>query len=101
MRLETSNNLFTLTGAIGTSAYAYYTDFLSQVTDGKSSESHKLNPVYNFWDKRNKTIQSQVGDGYICDNTGILSLLSRNVKRIIAFDNNSYLNGSYENTSLS
>lgn len=111
--LTEKSNIFTLENAIGTSsaAYAYATDLLSAITTDSGhtilENINKLNPVYNLWkptscecNEKSQTYQSEIGDGYVCDNTGILSLVSRGVKKIIAFDNNSFLDGTYANTGL-
>lgn len=109
LNINKSNyGLFTLDQAIGTSsaAYGYYADILSIIGTVKDreimSEFDNFNPLYNMWSIDGyRTIETQVADGYICDNTGILSLLSRGCKSIIAFDNNSELEkGVYTATSL-
>lgn len=76
----------TLENMIGTSssAYAYDTLAISELLFGKSV---KLDPIYNFWSPNNPSVnqQSYTGDGGFSDNTGILSLVSRKCKYILAF----------------
>jgi hypothetical protein len=76
----------TLENMIGTSssAYAYDTLIISELLFGKSE---KLDPIYNFWSPNNPGVNqlSFTGDGAFSDNTGILNLVSRNCKYILAF----------------
>lgn len=120
-------NYCTLELAVGNSsaAYAYEDQLLSALTKNSGStvlaDITNLNPVYNFWkpilsssssnsssDVDNvrcssgplENVKTETGDGGICDNTGIMSLVTRGVKKIVSLDNNAALNGSWQYLSL-
>jgi hypothetical protein len=78
----------TLTNMIGTSS-AGYAYVLYQAAEDLFGQGVKFDPIYNFWcpQKSYKNEISYTSDGYLCDNSGILNLLARNCKYIIAFDN--------------
>ena len=78
----------TLENIIGTSsaAFAYDAGVLSHVVNNPKLDS--FNPFYNVFTPEvpDKTINTQVGDGYIFNNTGIVPLVARGCKKIISFD---------------
>lgn len=86
VNISKDQGYLTLDNLIGTSsaAYAYITYLLSQTKFTK--DISLLNPTYNLWcsESPNNTKISQFGDGVLSDNTGIISLLGRNVKNIIS-----------------
>lgn len=86
----------TLDNIIGTSssAYAYYAGVLAKILDNPTLDA--FNPTYNYFttDNPDVNISSQTGDGYYSDNTGIVSLVARGVKKIIAYN---IIVGDYDN----
>lgn len=99
---NSQGGLFTLENAIGTSsaAYGYVSYVLSIIGDKLGAEYlskvDEFNPVFNLWSPNEyRTIPTQLVDGYVCDNTGILSLVQRGSKHIIAFNNNTSIEDSF------
>jgi hypothetical protein len=80
----------TLENIIGTSSsgYAFITYDIAKNLFGQLV---KLDPIYNFICPKVpfKEVLSYTGDGGISDNTGIMNLVARNCKYIIAFNNTS------------
>jgi hypothetical protein len=78
----------TIENMIGTSssAYAFVTYDIAEKLFGQLV---KLDPIYNFICPKTPFIDriSYTGDGAIAENTGIISLIARNCKYIIAFNN--------------
>jgi hypothetical protein len=71
------NNLFTLENIIGTSGSSNAPKF--------SYIANNVIPSFNLWSPHPNTNNfSPLGDGAYCDWTGIVALLSRNVKHIIS-----------------
>jgi len=71
------NNLFTLENVMGTSGSSNAPKF-SYIADN-------VIPSFNLWSPSpNTNTFSPIGDGAYCDWTGIVALLSRNVKHIIS-----------------
>lgn len=95
MKLEPSLNLpngtLTVDDIIGTSSSA----FAGEVA--KYNNIDNLDPQFNYWHHSKPNVTQKLiptGDGAFCDNLGVLSLLSRGIKKIVCFDNTGVLLGS-------
>jgi hypothetical protein len=78
----------TIDNMIGTSSAAYG-EYSYQISEALFGQLVKLNPIYSFLTPLSPAKQqlSYTADGYIADNTGIMNLVARNCKYIIAFNN--------------
>ena len=81
VNIPSSQGYFTLNNIIGCSSAFYAYEFY------KDSILTSLIPTCNLWclTDPNITKNSYYGDGGITDNTGILALVSRKIKKIISF----------------
>jgi len=81
----------TLENMIGTSSTVYaYIDY--EISQKFFSKTARLDPIYNLWSPPNPNQNKLIymGDGGLCNDTGILNLVSRNCKFIIAFNSFSF-----------
>ena len=102
--LKQKGNYRTLSDMIGTSSTAYAQVFYDKANNSILKDSillglldnipsNELIPKYNIYENsltssnKYNNVTMQLGDGAFSDNTGILSLLARGVKKIIAFIN--------------
>ena len=98
--LKKINNIKTLRDMIGTSStffasIAYKTELLGTIVSALlPHDLADIIPMYNIWEYTEESSfldlnfkKARIGDGGLCDNTGILSLLARKVKHIISFCN--------------
>jgi hypothetical protein len=81
------SNLLTLSDMIGTSSAAYVSFIYNIVNKLPLNILDDLNPRYNILcsklPEQEKLLMT--GDGGFCNNLGILSLVARNVKKVISF----------------
>jgi hypothetical protein len=97
--LTQKGNIRQLSDMIGTSSTAYAKMFYDTLEINKELkdllplDSKELIPKYNIWGKNDSSVnnlfsvEANLGDGVFSDNSGIISLLARGVKHIIAFAN--------------
>jgi len=89
----TLNGTLCIDDIIGTSSAA----FAKEIALHASIANIDLSPQYNYWCPTVPNVTQKLvptGDGGICDNLGIIALLSRGIKKIICFDNTGVLLGS-------
>jgi len=109
VKLQGFDKIKTLADMIGTSSTAfasvvYNPKIISNVLDSVLPfDSKEFIPKYNIWgktqlDDKLYSHNSRLGDGVFSDNLGILSLLAREVKHIICFNNCETIITSYDET---
>jgi hypothetical protein len=80
------NNVPSLKTLISVSS-AGYTNYL--FNNSKSTILESLNPSFNFWSPSypGVTVKSDVTDGQYYDNSGVVQLLARGVRKVVSFVN--------------
>jgi len=108
------NDIFKTQQIIGTSSsayanYCYILNSLNITSNNIQPSLIDIIPKYNTWTPSipNQTEEFYYGDGYILNNTGIDSLVRRNIKKIISFipcstiiDVSNNYNDTWESTEL-
>jgi hypothetical protein len=87
VNVKKRGNTITLQDMIGCSSAAYAFDFL-EITKKLLIPLSVVVPKFDIWSVKNPetTKKTFIGDGGICDDLGIVSLVARGVKKILSFN---------------